>query len=159
MNTEITGAYSPDTIYGQLTTPFLDKQFSINAHTPYDKTEDTKQSFSQTDFLKKVNNAKFQVSDDIREMKGMKLNEELKKDIGVVAEISEFPPKPSSVSSFQASTLLDGDNLVYQALRNGYPADRAIVIGKAHNAYANIINQEKFVNPINNLINKNHQVK
>ena len=159
MSIENTGAYSPDTIYGQLTTPFLDKQFSLNSHTPYDKTEETKQAFSQADFLKNVNNAKFQASDDIRELKAMELNEQLKMDIGVVVEVSEFPPKPSSVSSFQASTLRDGDNLVYQALKGGYSADKAIIVGKAHSAYSKIINQEKFINPVNNLQEKNYRVR
>ena len=40
MSTEAIGAYSPDTVYGQLTSPFTPQKIKINAHTPYDKVDE-----------------------------------------------------------------------------------------------------------------------
>ena len=39
MSTESIAPYSPNTVYGQLTSPFTPKQITINAHTPYDKVD------------------------------------------------------------------------------------------------------------------------
>lgn len=139
MTIENVGAYSPDTVYGQLTMPFINKPVTINAHTPFDKEEENIQtSFSQADFQKNIHNAKWNSVEKIRNIEAYEVDENLKIDIGLV-EMSEFPPE-SPVPGFQASTLLEGSGLVYEALRNGYPADKAIVFGKAQQAYAQVAN-------------------
>ena len=46
--------YSPTTVYGQLTSPFTPKTVTINAHTPFDKVDETKSKvFSREDFTGK----------------------------------------------------------------------------------------------------------
>ena len=53
MSIDISGPYSPDTIYGQLTMPFAEKPVHINSHTPYDEDE-AQTEFTQADFQKNL---------------------------------------------------------------------------------------------------------
>ena len=136
MSIESVGAYSPDTIYGQLTMPFTIKPVQINAHTPLDE-EETETVITRNKFYNNL--PQMQVSiDEIRDMKALELDESLKTDIGIKLA-QEFPPKPT-VGVFQSSAYLDESGVVFNALQNGYPADRAIVIGKANSSYKNAMN-------------------
>ena len=156
MNTENVGAYSPDIIYGQLTMPFINKPVKINSHTPYDKVENTQQSFSQADFQKNVNNNKWKTIEDIRDIKSMELNEQLSFDFSVTEKKDNAS---DAVSAFQSSTLKDGTGIVYEALKNGYSSDKAIIAGKAYKTYSQMMEYEKNNTPVNSLINRNFQVK
>lgn len=138
MSIESIGAYSPSTIYGELTRPFLgtnEKPVVINSHTELDEEEGetvlTKNSFYN-------NQSKMQVSiEDIREMKGLELNEGIVTKVGPEV-VQEFPPK-DELPSFQLSTFQNGSGVVFEALKNGYTATNAVVVGKAHEAYANTL--------------------
>ena len=159
MNIENTGTDSTKLTFGQgLAMPFLDRQITINAHVEGEVNE-MQNAYSKSDFRNNVRDKKWQVAEDVRDVKAMEMNEELSREVDVIAEFSSNIQQNTKVSYFQSSTLLDGSGLVYEALRNGYPADRAIVVGKAQESYSKILNQEKIVEPVNNLINKNHQVK
>ena len=155
MSIENIGAYSPDIVYGQLTTPFLDKQFTLNAHTPYDKVDDAKKTFSQSDFSINMGTTKWQVIEDIRDMKANPFKDQ--QSHATENETPEFPPK--SISSFQVSTLNNDSELVYKALKGGYTAKQAIAVGKAHSAYFKIINQDKNLNPVDSLNGHSYQVR
>ena len=152
MSIEATGAYSPDTIYGQLTMPFLDKPVHINSHTPDEEYGDV--VLTKNKFYNNMSDLAVNI-EDIRNLTGLKLDDSLKVDIGIkVAE--EFPPKPN-VEVFQSSTYNDGSGVVFDALRNGYTAGSAIKINKAFNAYQNSMN---FLNgnPIQSLSERTYQV-
>jgi len=145
MSIETVGAYSPDTIYGQLTMPFAEKPVHINSHTPYDKDVEEQTEFSQADFQKNLQARVRIASKDIRDVASMEMVDNLTIDIGLVKMI-DFPPE-SNVGTFQASNLLDGKGVVYEALRNGYSPDRAIVTGSAYKAYS-----KASINPNKNFV-------
>ena len=152
MSIESVGAYSKDTIYGQLTMPFTNKPVHINAHTPLDDEDGnvvlTKKSFYN-------NQSEGQVSiKDIRDMKSLELDESLKVDIGIkVAQ--DFPPKPN-VEVFQQSAYTKGSGVVFSALKNGYTGSEAITIGNAYSAYRNAATLGN--NPVQTLLNTNFAV-
>ena len=51
MSIESVAPYSPTTVYGQLTSPFIVPRVKINAHTPYDKDSGKKSEvFSRANF-------------------------------------------------------------------------------------------------------------
>ena len=55
----ISGAYSPKTVYGQLTSPFIPKQLIINAHNPILDAEDSEsKALTLKDFVGKKTTAK-----------------------------------------------------------------------------------------------------
>ena len=156
MSIESIGAYSPNTIYGELTRPFQgtnEKPVVINSHTEFDKEEGdtvlTKNSFYN-------NQSKMQVSiEDIREMKGLELNEGIVTKVGPEA-LKEFPPK-NELPSFQLSTFKNGSGVVFEALQNGYTANNAIVVGKAHEAYSKALKHD-FTESIQTLVGANFKV-
>ena len=152
MSIESLGAYSPNTIYGQLTMPFSNKPVTINSHTPYDEEDDdvvlTRNSFYN-------NNSKMQVSiEEIREMKGLELDDKIVTKVGT--EVKEFPPK-NTIPSFQLSSYTSGSGVVFEALQNGYTGKTAIVVGKAFEAYQNAA-KHNFSDVVKNLVNTNYQV-
>ena len=77
MSTESIAPYSPNTVYGQLTSPFTPKQITINAHTPYDKVDE--------------NESKAYSRDSFKAKPQAKMIYELPDDKGL--EKKEFPPK------------------------------------------------------------------
>ena len=52
MSTEAIGTYSPDTVYGQLTSPFTPQKIKINAHTPYDKVDENESKVFSREYFK-----------------------------------------------------------------------------------------------------------
>ncbi len=152
MSIESVGAYSKDTIYGQLTMPFTNKPVHINAHTPLDEengnTVLTKKSFYN-------NQSEGQVSiKEIRDMKSLELDDSLKVDIGI-KQLQDFPPKPN-VEVFQQTAYTKGTGVVFSALKNGYTGSEAITIGNAYNAYRNAASLGN--NPVQTLLNTNFAV-
>lgn len=132
MNTEAIAPYSPNTVYGQLTSPFTPKQVKINAHTPYDKVDENEsKAFSRESFKAKP---------QAKMIYELPENDD-KKD-------SDYPPKFSNseekdtkdktvdVSTFQASTISSKD-IVSNSLKHGYTTDQAIAVTKAQKAYKN----------------------
>ena len=156
MSIESIGAYSPSTIYGELTRPFQgtnEKPVVINSHTEFDEEEGdtvlTKNSFYN-------NQSKMQVSiEDIREMKGLELSEGIVTKVGPEV-VKEFPPK-SDLQSFQLSTYKNGTGVVFEALQNGYTAKNAVVFGKAHEAYANALKLD-FTDTVKSLVGTDFKV-
>ena len=131
MSIENLAPYSPDTVYGQLTSPFTPKQITINAHTPYDKVdeESTGGVYSCT-FFKGKPQAKLAFT-------------EISKYESYYPD--EFPPKISNdsqetkksnaeLSDFSVSAFSD-NKILKDALANGYSAKESVVIQNAHNAY------------------------
>lgn len=129
MSTEAIGAYSPDTVYGQLTSPFTPQKIKINAHTPYDKVDENESKVFSREYFKGKPQAKM-----IYELPE---NENKNKD---------FPPKFDNkddknkeensveVTSFQASTTSSKD-IVQNSLKHGYTPEQAVAVTKAQDAY------------------------
>ena len=134
MSTEAIGAYSPDTVYGQLTSPFTPQKIKINAHTPYDKVDE--------------NESKAYSRDSFKAKPQAKMIYELPDDKGL--EKKEFPPKFNNgsdenkdaeettidVASFQASKVSSKD-IVTNSLKHGYTPEQAVAVTKAQEAYKN----------------------
>jgi hypothetical protein len=156
MSIESIGVYSPNTIYGELTRPFVgenEKPVIINSHTEFDEeaveTVLTKDSFYN-------NQSKMQVSiEDIREMKGLELNEGIVSKVGPEV-VQDFSSK-NEVPAFQLSTFKNGTGVVFEALKNGYTANNAVVFGKAHEAYANALKLD-FTDTVKSLVGTNFKV-
>ena len=127
MSIESVGAYSPDTIYGQLTMPFTNKPVHINAHTPLDK-EETNTVLTRNSFYNNQSEGKVSI-EEIKDMKSLELNDNLKVDIGIKVA-KEFPPEPK-VGVFQQSAYTKGTGVVFDALKNGYTGSEAITMGNA----------------------------
>ncbi len=135
MSIEAVGPYSPDTVYGHLTMPFLNKPVHINAHTDLDAPLGD-EVLTKSKFYN--NQSQGQVSiEDIRDMKSLELDASLKVDIGI-KQLQDFPPK-ANVQVFQASTYSNNSGVVFNALKNGYTGTEAINMGKAFNSYNNSI--------------------
>ncbi len=137
MNIDTTGAYSKDKIYGQLTMPFANKPVVINAHTPYDN-ENSNSAVSRADFLKNSQVQNRYTIKDILENNGIKLDDSLKTDIGIV-EMKEFPPE-SGLATFNLTNLQNNSDVALNAIKNGYMPDRSIVVAKAYRAYNTVNN-------------------
>lgn len=152
MSIESVGAYSPDTIYGQLTMPFTNKPVHINAHTPLDK-EETNTVLTRNSFYNNQSEGKVSI-EEIKDMKSLELNDNLKVDIGIKVA-KEFPPEPK-VGVFQQSAYTKGTGVVFDALKNGYTGSEAITIGNAYRAYKNAVTLGS--NPVQTLLNTNFAV-
>ena len=115
MSTEAIGAYSPDTVYGQLTSPFTPQKIKINAHTPYDKVDENESKAFSREYFKGKPQAKM-----IYELPE---NENKNKEENSV-----------EVTSFQASTTSSKD-IVQNSLKRGYTPEQAVTVTKAQDAY------------------------
>ena len=115
MSTEAIGAYSPDTVYGQLTSPFTPQKIKINAHTPYDKVDENESKAFSREYFKGKPQAKM-----IYELPE---NENKNKEENSV-----------EVTSFQASTTSSKD-IVQNSLKHGYTPEQAVAVTKAQDAY------------------------
>lgn len=133
MEINTSGAYSPDIVYGQLTYPFKPAAITINAHTPYDKTENTDENtaVSLKDFRGNISSFKYEKDDNDDYQFGID-NGYKPTTVNSGSEAPEFPPK--SVKSFSASNYSNKD-IVQGAIKKGYSYDRAVVIAKAQKAY------------------------
>lgn len=156
MSIESIGVYSPDTIYGQLTRPFQgknEKPVAINSHTEYDEIGENETVLTKNSFYN--NKSKMQVSiEDIHEMKGLELDDIVTK-VGPEFK-SDYLPE-NVIPAFQLSTYSTGTGVVYEALQNGYTANQAIVVGKAHNAYQNAATRNN-ENAVSNLLGTSFKV-
>ena len=152
MSIESVGAYSPDTIYGQLTMPFKNKPVHINAHTPLD-AENGNTVLTRNSFYNNQSEGKVSI-EDIRNIKSLELDDSLKVDIGIKVA-KDFPPEPG-VGVFQQSTYTKGNGVVFDALKNGYTGSVAITIGNAYKAYKSAVSLG--VNPVQTLLNTNFAV-
>ena len=143
MSIENLAPYSPTTVYGQLTSPFTPKTITINAHTPYDKVDES------TDESKVYSRAYFEGKPQARNVyDGIYEYESYYPD--------DFPPKPSNInsnnnsfnsqdvqttkknsqelSSFSVSSYSD-NQILKGALTQGYSVNESVVIQNAYNAY------------------------
>ena len=132
MSTEAIGAYSPDTVYGQLTSPFTPQKIKINAHTPYDKVdEDESKVYSRTHFKGKPQAKmiyELPESDNKFDASKYAQKTDSESDTKNTAQIE--------VSAFQASKTSSKD-LVQNSLKRGYSTTEAVAVTKAQNAYRN----------------------
>ena len=156
MSIESIGVYSPDTIYGQLTRPFQgksEKPVAINSHTEYDEVGEKETVLTKNSFYN--NQSKMQVSiEDIREIKGLELDDIVTK-VGPEFKTDYF--SENLIPAFQLSTYSTGTGVVFEALQNGYTANQAIVVSKAHDAYQNAATRNN-ENAVQNLLGTNFKV-
>lgn len=127
MNVEQAAGYSPDKIYGQLTSPFLNKMVHINAHPSAEQADDSAATVSLSNFIPTKASARVNVSEitSIGSAKAQEINE------------GSFPPDPSDTTSSHRLTDFSSSNIVSGALKKGYSAKEAIVISNAAKSYAN----------------------
>ena len=156
MSTEAIGTYSRDTVYGHLTYPFLNGGVKINAHTPYDKVDNTQsKAVSMKDF---VNTKRTKLAVDMDSINNYEenLSSSLKLDFleKDSEKTQEFPP--TTVSSFSASSLSSKD-IVGNALKNGYSTSQAVTISNANKAYKTSVVISK--TPIEALSTRSYRVK
>ena len=114
METEAVQPYSPTTIYGQLSSPFIEKGISINAHTDDEAVVDDVETFSRDYFTDGSARFKYAASYS-------------------PASIGSIQSS-NGVHSFSASS--NSGDIVKNALNSGYTADEAIVISNAKAAYS-----------------------
>ena len=126
MSIESVGAYSPDTVYGQLTSPFLKKMVHINAHPSAVAAEQTSRTVSLNNFIPTKANARV----DVEKITSA--------GAARTQEINEgtFPPDPSDTDETSKLTHFSSSEIVGGALKKGYSAQQAIVISNASQAYA-----------------------
>ena len=114
--------YSPTTVYGQLTSPFTPKTVTINAHTPFDKVDETKSKvFSREDFTGKPL-TKIIYS----ELANNYLLEVEKEDDNI---LNNYDVSSFSISEFS------NDNILKGVLTAGYSPKEAETIKMANEAY------------------------
>lgn len=143
MSIENLAPYSPTTIYGQLTSPFTPKTITINAHTPYDKVDETTEEsevYSRAFFEGKPQ-ARIAYQ-DISQYEPLYEDfppdiSDIKKNVPNVNTDVNSTAKPQSnteLSSFSASSYSD-NSILRGALTHGYSVDESVVIQNAYNAY------------------------
>ena len=135
------GGYSPDTVYGNLTAPFLYDEgkpgaflIHINAHTPYDEPAESK-AVSQSDYRQLVQNEKLFHIEDFVSIQSIGLQSE-KFSQGLVERATYEPYSAKTVSSFSLSSLSKSD-MVNNALKLGYSPNMALTVANAQRAYQN----------------------
>ena len=143
MDIETSGAYSPDKIYGQLSSPFLQIGVKINAHTPFDKEkeDDEATAVSFKDFHAKQPTFKYERQVGETNTVGLESNYK-PSTVSVGTEPPEFPPK--NVRAFSVST--SSKDIVQTGLSNGLTYDQAYVRVKAQKAYETSVGLTK--NPV-----------
>lgn len=136
MNTEAVGAYSPTTIYGQLTSPFVPKSITINAHTSFDNMDDAEGvTFSKEDFQGKPQAwMKISIDTDLEEF-GLSDNYKTVANSDNQNNSGQVVVSSNKVSGFSKSNLSSKD-IVNSSLKKGYSTSEAIVISKAQQAYS-----------------------
>ena len=154
MEVNTTGAYSPDIVYGQLTSPFRPVNVKINAHTPYDKESETENAaVSMKNFIGKPVTFKYAQGNEDEYQFGIDSGYKPSSvDTGV--EVPEFPPK--NVKSFSASAVSSNKDIVKGALKSGYTYDQALVMTKAQKAYSSSVGITK--DPISALSSREFHV-
>ena len=145
MNTDsISGAYSRDIVYGQLSYPFVPQNIKVNSYTPENPAvkAETSQTGEIYDFLdKKLTKETFSLEKAKETYNfGIKQDDVFANPLENDAETFEFPPE--SISSFSFSSLSSKD-IVAGALKSGYSTEQAITIDKARKAYENSITMSK----------------
>ena len=126
MSIESTGGYSPDKVYGQLTSPFINKMVHINAHPSSEKT-DNSETVSLSNFIPTKASARVDVAEisAAGASKAKEINE------------GKFPPDPNETDGANKLTDFSSKKIVDGALKKGYSAREAIVIKNAAVSYAN----------------------
>lgn len=135
MSIENLAPYSPTTVYGQLTSPFTPKQITINAHTPYDKSEETKEKsevFNRAFFEEKPQ-AK-NIYSNISEIESLYPEDFPPKFSNKDDKTQETQKASPELSSFSISSFSD-DKILKGSLSSGYSVNESIVIKNAYNAY------------------------
>lgn len=126
MSIEVSGAYSPDKVYGNLTSPFLNKMVHINAHPSSEqKDEDDAAVVSLSNFRPDKASARVDVNKiaAIGTSKAKEINE------------GSFPPDPAEDDGKVQLADVSSKKIVNGALQRGYSAQESIVIKHAVNAY------------------------
>ena len=134
MDMDVTGAYSPTVVYGQLTSPFVPKNISMNAHTPYDKEED-EAKVSLGNYLESRPSLKLKDKVIHKNYTGVGYSKKGYELLNYEEKEDKFPPD-LGVSGFSASNLSSKD-IVSGAIKKGYTAEQAATISKAKKAYEN----------------------
>lgn len=159
MEIDSLGPYSPDVVYGQLSSPFTPKAVTINSHTAYDKIEDrfVPKVFSRGHFKSKPQaKLNFELENDTNDKKdGLNavqnqlkspyeelVNNNLINNNVINNKENEFPP--AAITAFQASSLSSKD-IVQNSLKQGYTPAEAVHVNNARKAYEqSILGKENF---------------
>ena len=154
MEMESIRAYSPDIVYGQLTSPFTPKQITINAHTPYGKvSEEESQVFSREHFAARPQaRMLYELPDYDDYFYGIKYEN---KQAAAEKFEEEKDVSMPEVAGFSASSASSKD-IVQNSLKNGYSPAEAIAIRDARNAYKNSATLTK--DPISALSSRSFRV-
>lgn len=145
MNTETIRAYSPTEIYGQLTSPFMPKNVSINSHTPYDKVDENSESkaTSREDFHKhKPAKLKFELPEQEEDNQQTSTSSAENKDYA------------KDITPFSISSATSND-IVNNSLKQGYTTTEAIAIKDAYKAYTET---QESMNFVKNLSTRTYKV-
>lgn len=137
MNTEAIGAYSPTTVYGQLTSPFTPQKVSINSHTPYDKVDENSESkaVSREDFHKyKPAKLKFELPEQ---------EEDKQQKQQISSSETETKDYSKDITPFSISSATSSD-IINNSLKHGYTATEALAIKDAHKAYTETLESKDF---------------
>ena len=120
MSIESLAPYSPDTVYGHLTSPFKPSKITINAHTSLDNTENIDESevYSRAYFKSKP---QAQVVDMEQGSYEVGLN-------------TESTPQ-AEITNFSASKI-SSNSILRDSLKQGYSTEEAVVMQNAYNAYS-----------------------
>ena len=120
MSIESLAPYSPDTVYGKLTSPFKPPKITINAHTSLDNTEniDKSEVYSRAYFNSKP---QAQVVD-------------LEQGSYEVGLNTESTPQ-AEVTNFSASKI-SSNSILRDSLKQGYSTEEAVIMQNAYNAYS-----------------------
>lgn len=114
METQAVTPYSPTTVYGQLSSPFIVKSVSINAHTANEAVVEDVGTFSRDYFTEGSARFKYAAS----------------YSPSSIASIQS----ENGIHSFSASS--GSGDIVKTALNSGYSANEAITVSNAKAAYS-----------------------
>lgn len=130
MSIEGLSPYSPTTVYGQLTSPFIHKAITINSHTPFDDVDNEHEASSDV-----YSREYFDGKPQARSVYGrVSADSAYERDLAKISEEITSEKVSLDVSSFSSSELSSTD-IVKSSLKKGYDTKEAIVIQNANYAY------------------------
>ena len=135
---ESIGAYSPTTVYGQLTSPFSLKIVSINSHTPFDKVNQDESKVFSRDYFEGKPIAKMKYSlpeTPTKEINTYQQEKNINTDSSNKEQKKDTENTPIEVAGFSMSLASSSSDIVQSSLKQGYSTEQAVVISKAQSSY------------------------
>ncbi len=119
MSIEQVAPYSPDIVYGQLTSPFKTPKVTINSHVSGEDIKESDATYSRADFQRKTGTS----------MISLQLG-----TVNVIFEGIKDKNTPAEITNFCASEM-SSNSVLRDSLKNGYSVEQSVVMQNAHNAY------------------------